>query len=120
MPFEGGEEILVLEDVYSSGWAMADEGVYLFRETKPHPSIQFFTFATEEVTPIREVREDLCDFCAQWMSVAPGGDWLLYTVGGRRGHHGAGKLPLTRFEQLLRKLNLPEEVIQRHLALPSP
>jgi Tol biopolymer transport system component len=52
IPVSGGQETLVLEDVYRRGWALTDDGIYVLNpDKKPKPSLQFFDFAAGELRP---------------------------------------------------------------------
>ena len=62
IPVEGGEESLVLDQLKPREWgywAVADGGIYFINsESKPHATIEFFTFATTRVTPIATIEKE--------------------------------------------------------------
>jgi Tol biopolymer transport system component/serine/threonine protein kinase len=80
VPTEGGEETLVL-DFHKAGfwryWAMTDQGIYFATsETPSRPVIEFFSFATGQVTQIATLEKPI----VQWfpgLAVSPDGRWIL-------------------------------------------
>jgi eukaryotic-like serine/threonine-protein kinase len=80
IPTEGGEETPVL-DLHKAGywryWAMADKGIYFVTaETPSRPVIEFFSFATNQVTQIATLEKPI----VQWypgFAVSPDGRWIL-------------------------------------------
>jgi Tol biopolymer transport system component len=81
-PMEGGEETLIL-DHHGAGnkpfWTVAAEGIYFATDEDPrHPVIEFFRFATREVTRIY-VMEKPIPAGTRGITVTPDGRWLLFT-----------------------------------------
>ncbi|HXI93232.1 MAG TPA: protein kinase [Blastocatellia bacterium] len=80
IPAEGGEETPVL-DLHKAGywryWAMTDQGIYFATAEVPsRPVIEFFSFATGQVTKIATLDKPI----VQWysgLSVSPDGRWIL-------------------------------------------
>ena len=78
---EGGEERQVLESVFAENYAVVPRGIYFM--TAPalkqhhalgHFTIQFFGFATGQITPIASIEKD-----PVWgFSVSPDERWILY------------------------------------------
>ena len=82
IPVEGGEETLVLDQPaagYWGYWAVVDEGIYFVNaESKQHPVIEFFSFATRRVRQIFVMEKE----ASQWnpgFAISPDGRWILYT-----------------------------------------
>jgi Tol biopolymer transport system component len=83
-PIEGGQESKVIEigpqeaDNWTVpyNWTVTAQGVYFVNvETKPFPSIEFFSFASGIVTQVASVEKDL----GLGIDVSPDGRWLLYS-----------------------------------------
>jgi Tol biopolymer transport system component len=79
---EGGEETLVLDQPkagYWGYWAVVDEGIYFVNaESKQHPVIEFFSFATRRVRQIAVMEKE----ASKWnpgFAISPDGRWILYT-----------------------------------------
>jgi len=82
IPVEGGEETPVL-DYHRSGywryWAVTERGIYFATaETPTHPVIEFFSFATGQVTRIATLDKQIMRG-VRGLSVSPEGKWLLFT-----------------------------------------
>jgi Tol biopolymer transport system component/predicted Ser/Thr protein kinase len=82
IPVAGGEETLVLNQPaagYWGYWAVVDEGIYFLNsESKQHPVIEFFRFATRRVRQIAVMEKE----AAKWnpgFAISPDGRWILYT-----------------------------------------
>jgi Tol biopolymer transport system component len=82
IPTEGGEEVKVLDGVSSMLWHVADDGIY-YLDSGDHshqdkdierPAIEFFDFATGEVSRITEVEEPT----GRGFAVSPDLRWALY------------------------------------------
>jgi len=82
IPVEGGAETPVV-DIHQAGlfrsWAVVEQGVYFVTaETKGRSLIEFFSFATGQVTPVAAPEKPI--FRNIWgMAVSPDGQWLLFT-----------------------------------------
>jgi hypothetical protein len=72
----GGEEIHVLDEAVQGFWALLDKGIY-FVNPKPHPTIDFFDFATRRTKQIAGVEKEL-QLVSPSLAVSPDGRWLLY------------------------------------------
>jgi Tol biopolymer transport system component len=80
VPTGGGEETPVL-DLHKAGywryWALTDKGIYFATaETSSRPAIEFFSFATGQVTQIATLEKPI----VQWyrgLAVSPDGRWIL-------------------------------------------
>jgi hypothetical protein len=76
MPIDGGEEELILEKVGWSDWAPSEKGIFCFnREAEPGAAIEFFDFATGEVSPVAVLEPSSL---GAWLSVSPDEQWILY------------------------------------------
>jgi len=82
IPTEGGEEVKVLDGVSSMLWYVADDGIY-YLDSGDHshedmdierPAIEFFDFATGEVSRITEVENPT----PNGLAVSPDLRWALY------------------------------------------
>ncbi len=78
---EGGEETLVL-DLLQPGlwgyWAVVDEGIYFLNvKAKPRPAIEFYRFATRQVTRVFVPEKKPC-FGEPGLALSPDGRWILY------------------------------------------
>jgi Tol biopolymer transport system component/DNA-binding winged helix-turn-helix (wHTH) protein len=82
IPVEGGQESLVLDQLKPREWgywAVADDGIYFINsESKPHATIEFFTFATSRVTSIATIEKEPINWASN-LAVSPDGRWILYT-----------------------------------------
>jgi Tol biopolymer transport system component len=82
MPVAGGEETLVLDQLkagYWGYWAVADKGIYFVNaESKLHPVIEFFSFATRRVRQIA-MMEKKASRGSPGLAISPDGRWILYT-----------------------------------------
>ncbi len=82
IPVEGGEESLILDQLqagYWDSWAVVEEGIYFIdRETKPHATIKFFSFASRRVTQITAIEKNPIPRGPR-LAVSPDGRWILYT-----------------------------------------
>jgi Tol biopolymer transport system component/DNA-binding winged helix-turn-helix (wHTH) protein len=78
VPAEGGEETRVLDQVLQGNWAILDQGIYFTKpQAKPGPAIQFFSFATQQVTPVAVLEKRLIQGPPNF-AVSPDGRWILY------------------------------------------
>jgi Tol biopolymer transport system component len=88
MPVEGGEESLILDQLqagYWEAWAVVDRGIYFINpESKPHATIEFFSFATRRVTQVAEMEKDPA-LGNPGLAVSPDGRQILYTQLDQRG-----------------------------------
>jgi hypothetical protein len=87
-PVEGGEERLIL-DHHGAGnkpyWTVAADGIYFVTDENPqHPVIEFFRFATGEVTRIYVMEKPIAG-STRGVAIAPDGRWLLFTQGDQSG-----------------------------------
>src|SRR5262245_1840963 len=82
IPMEGGAETLVV-DIHQAGlfrsWAVVEQGIYFVTaETQGRSLIEFFSFATGQVTPVAAPEKPIMRNI--WgMAVSPDGQWLLFT-----------------------------------------
>jgi hypothetical protein len=76
MPIDGGEEELILEKVRWVDWTPSEKGIFYFnREVEPGAAIEFFDFATGDVSPVAALEHPN----AFWgPSVSPDEQWILY------------------------------------------
>jgi len=78
IPVEGGEEALVLDQAFQGKWAILDHGIYFAKQqAKIGPAIQFFSFATRQVTQVAVLEKPLIQGPPA-LAVSPDGRWLLY------------------------------------------
>ena len=74
----GGEEVRVLDEALQGLWVLFDRGIYFIdSNTTPHPTIEFFNFATRQTTQIATVEKEL-RLVAPSLAVSPDGQWILY------------------------------------------
>jgi len=83
IPVEGGEEeSLVLDQLKPREWgywAVAEGGIYFINsEAKPHATIEFYSFATNRVTPVATIEKEPINWASN-LAIAPDGRWILYT-----------------------------------------
>lgn len=81
VPVEGGEETLVL-DLLQPGlwgyWAVVEEGIYFLNvKAKPRPAIEFYRFATRQVTRVTVPEKDP-QYGSPGLALSPDGSWILY------------------------------------------
>jgi Tol biopolymer transport system component len=81
VPVEGGEETLVL-DLLQPGfwgyWVVVDEGIYFLNaEAEPRPAIEFYRFATRQVTRVFVPEKDPV-YGEPGLALSPDGRWILY------------------------------------------
>lgn len=80
LPTSGGEETLVLNQPqggYWDYWAVVEQGIYYVNaEAKPHPAIDFFNFATRQVTQIAALEKGPGKG-SPGFAVSPDGRWIL-------------------------------------------
>jgi Tol biopolymer transport system component/DNA-binding winged helix-turn-helix (wHTH) protein len=81
-PVMGGEETLVL-DHHQAGfwryWTVVERGIYFATAERPEqPLIEFFSFATSQVTPVAVLEKGL-NSRASGLAVSPDGRWLIWT-----------------------------------------
>jgi Tol biopolymer transport system component/DNA-binding winged helix-turn-helix (wHTH) protein len=82
LPVAGGEETLVLNH-HSAGqwryWAVKEQGIYLATaETPEHPLLEFFSFATNKVTPLATLDKKISYFGFAGLDVSSDGRWLIW------------------------------------------
>jgi hypothetical protein len=81
IPVEGGEERLILDQLKPGlwgYWAVVDRGIYFVNpEAKPHPVLEFFSFATQWVTQVAVMKKDPV-LGNPGLAVSPDGRWILY------------------------------------------
>ena len=82
IPVEGGEESLVLNQLKPREWgywAVTDRGIYFINsESKPQATIEFFSFATSQVTSVATIEKEPINWASN-LAVSPDGRWILYT-----------------------------------------
>jgi Tol biopolymer transport system component/DNA-binding winged helix-turn-helix (wHTH) protein len=78
VPVAGGEEARVLDQVWQGNWALLDQGIYFAQpQTKSGTAIQFFSFATRQVTQVAVLEKSLIQGPPAF-AVSPDGRWILY------------------------------------------
>ncbi len=78
VPVAGGEEIRVLDEALQGFWALLDTGIYFVNpEVMPHPTIDFFDFATGRTKQVAAVQKEI-QLVSPSLAVSPDGRWLLY------------------------------------------
>jgi len=78
VPVAGGEEIRVLDEALQGFWALIDKGIYFVNpKVTPHPTIDFFDFATGRMKQVAAVEKEL-QLVYPSLAVSPDGRWLLY------------------------------------------
>ncbi len=79
MPVEGGEESLVLDQVRYGYWALLEKGIcFVSTGETPPPAIEFFNFATRQVTQLTRLEKGKAPFGAPNLAVSADGLWILY------------------------------------------
>jgi Tol biopolymer transport system component len=81
-PVAGGEESFVL-DHHRAGywryWAVVEQGIYFATAEQPNqPLIEFFRFATGQVTTVAVLRKEL-GRATSGLAVSPDGRWLIWS-----------------------------------------
>jgi Tol biopolymer transport system component len=77
-PVAGGEEVRILDQVPQGNWGLSDKGIYFVNpQAKPGPAIQFFSFATGQVTQVAMIEKRLIQGPPAF-AVSPDGHWILY------------------------------------------
>jgi Tol biopolymer transport system component/DNA-binding winged helix-turn-helix (wHTH) protein len=81
-PVMGGEETFVL-DHHRAGfwryWTVVERGIYFATAERPEqPLIEFYSFATSQVTPVAVLEKGL-NLRASGLAVSPDGRWLIWT-----------------------------------------
>ncbi len=78
IPVAGGDETLVFAEPLQGLWAMIDKGLYFVNlNATPHPTIEFYNFATSRSTKVATVEKDL-QLVYPSLAVSPDGRSLLY------------------------------------------
>ena len=78
VPAEGGEEEKILDRVRQGAWAVWERGVYFVNPgSRPHPSIEFYDFATGRTTRVGTVEKELYGGGPN-LAATPDGRWILY------------------------------------------
>jgi eukaryotic-like serine/threonine-protein kinase len=76
VPLDGGEEIRVFDQGSVLFLFVADDGVYFSnRVAKPLPAIEFYSFATKQMTTIVSIEKSKY---SDQFAVSPDGKWVLY------------------------------------------
>jgi Tol biopolymer transport system component/DNA-binding winged helix-turn-helix (wHTH) protein len=77
-PGEGGDEVRILDQAYSGLWALLNTGIVFLRpQTKSLPTLEFFNFATRQITRVATVEKEP-DRATPSLAVSPDGRWILY------------------------------------------
>jgi hypothetical protein len=78
MPLDGGEETRVLDQPANwYEWELVGNGIYFLNQSvPPHGRIDFFDFATREITPILSLEKPASFYGG--LAVSPDGRSLLY------------------------------------------
>ena len=81
-PVAGGEETLVLDHHragYWRHWTVVEQGIYFATAENPQqPLIEFFSFATGQVTPVVTLEKEIGKGLSG-LSVSPDGRWLIWS-----------------------------------------
>ena len=78
VPVQGGLEVKVLDQVTQGYWAIFDQGIYFVNpQVRPHPAIEFFSFASGRTTQIATVENALL-WTGPSLAVSSDGRWILY------------------------------------------
>ena len=78
VPVTGGDETRVLDEALQGFWALLDNGIYFVNpKTTPHPTIDFFNFATGRTSQVAVIEKEL-QLTSPSLAVSPDGRWLLY------------------------------------------
>jgi len=79
MSLQNGEETLLFDRaIYPRYWAVTDQGVYFVpSDWSRGPSIEFFSFATEQVTPVVPLERPPVAYASPGLTVSPDGQWIL-------------------------------------------
>ncbi len=80
VPVEEGEETLIVNTLkagYLRYWTVVDNGIYFATRATSNPTIQFFDFATNQLTEIAKLEKPLLAG-NPGLSISPDGRWLLY------------------------------------------
>lgn len=79
MPVEGGAETLVIDQVRYGYWALLEKGIcFVSMGGVPQPAIEFFNFATRQVTQLTKLEKGKSPFGAPNLAVSADGLWVLY------------------------------------------
>jgi Tol biopolymer transport system component len=81
VPVEGGEETLIVnvfKDGYLRYWTVVDNGIYFATRETSRPTIQFFDFATNQLTEVAKLEKPLLAG-NPGLTISPDGRWLLYS-----------------------------------------
>lgn len=79
MPVAGGAESLVLEQVRYGYWDLLEKGIcFIGTGGTPQPAIEFFNFATRQVTQLARLEKGKSPVGAPNLAVSADGQWLLY------------------------------------------
>ena len=82
IPVAGGQASKILEGVSNYlNVAIVDSGVFFVpaRATAAGSSLQFLSFATNEIRPVTNFEKPLARFALGGLAVSPDGRWILYT-----------------------------------------
>src|SRR6516225_9495678 len=87
IPIQGGEATLVLNRKTERFWDLTEQGIcFIDLEAKPHATINFYDFATQRVTKIGTVDQQLVGGEGA-LSVSPDAQWVLYPQIDRLDSH---------------------------------
>ncbi|HEX2522610.1 MAG TPA: hypothetical protein VHP35_10835, partial [Terriglobia bacterium] len=76
---QNGEETLLFDRaIYPRYWAVTDRGIYFVpSDWSRGPSIEFFSFATEQVTQVVPLERPPVAYANPGLTVSPDGQWIL-------------------------------------------
>lgn len=78
-PIKGGEENLILDQVRYGYWDLFEKGIcFLSAGGTPQPAIEFFNFATRQVTPLTGPGNGKPPYGPPNLAVSVDGQWVLY------------------------------------------
>src|SRR5262245_40922756 len=79
VPVDGGEEVRIFEKGYGGQTVVLDEGIcFLDDDATPNPTVNFFSFATRQVTQLATIEKAKYTPGAPTLTVSPDGKWVLY------------------------------------------
>ena len=93
VPADGGDEVQALDHGQQGRWALLDNGIVFVDDTQT--SIQFFDFATKEISTVTTLPEGTRLSSPKQMTVSPDGKWILYV---NRDHMQSDIMLVENFE----------------------
>ena len=76
---DGGEEVRIFDKGYAGETVVLDEGIcFLDPEATPNPTVNFFSFATRQVTQLATIEKAKYNPGPPTLTVSTDGKWVLY------------------------------------------